>query len=290
MSPYLSRMSKSHPIAGPIAGLGQIAKDYDAALVDIWGVIHNGRVPFMPAIEALERFRAEQGPVVLISNSPRPSAAIPAQFAEIGVPDGFYDAIVTSGDATIDELARRAPGPAFKLGPARDDRLYEHLDMSFAALEDAAFISCSGLFDDENETPDDYTDLLSHAKNLNLPLVCANPDIQVYRGNKLIYCGGALAKLYGDMGGEVIYAGKPHAPIYRLTRAWLEEVTGYTPDASKVLAVGDNIHTDLLGAQNEGYDCLFIADGVHAKNARQINTILSKHGIFVKYMLSSLYW
>lgn len=273
-----------------IAGLGQVADQYDALLVDIWGVIHNGRVPYIDAVAALERFHSERGPIILISNSPRPSVAIPAQFDEVGVPHTFYDAIVTSGDATIDELARRAPGPAFKLGPERDDRLYADLDLNFTELEKAKFITCTGLFDDENETPDDYNELLGEARELNLPFVCANPDIRVKRGDQMIYCGGALAQSYEDMGGEVIYAGKPHKPIYRLSRAWLKEIAGYDIDKSKVLAVGDNIHTDLLGAQNEGYDCLFVADGVHENNAFAVKDLLRKHGILVKYMLPSLTW
>jgi HAD superfamily hydrolase (TIGR01459 family) len=273
-----------------IAGLGQVADHYEALLVDIWGVIHNGQVPFVDAIEALERFHTERGPIILISNSPRPSVAIPAQFDEVGVPHTFYDAIVTSGDATIDDLARRAPGPAFKLGPERDDRLYADLDLNFTELEKAKFITCTGLFDDENESPDDYTELLGEARELGLPLVCANPDIRVKRGDKMIYCGGALAQSYEDMGGEVIYAGKPHKPIYRLSRAWLKEISGYDIDTSKVLAVGDNIHTDLLGAQNEGYDCMFVADGVHENNAFAVKDLLRKHGILVKYMLPSLAW
>ena len=273
-----------------IAGLGQVADHYEALLVDIWGVIHDGRVAFVEAVEALERFHTERGPVVLISNSPRPSVAIPAQFDEVGVPHTFYDAIVTSGDATIDELARRAPGPAFKLGPERDDRLYADLDLNFTELENAKFITCTGLFDDENETPDDYDDLLGEARELGLPMVCANPDVRAKRGDKMIYCGGALAQSYEDMGGEVIYAGKPHKPMYRLSRAWLKEIAGYDIDASKVLAIGDNIHTDLLGAQNEGYDCLFVADGVHENNASAVKDLLRKHGILVKYMLPSLTW
>ena len=273
-----------------IAGLGQIADDYDAMLVDIWGVVHNGRQPFVDAIAALERFREERGPIVLISNSPRPSVAIPEQFDEVGVPHTFYDAIVTSGDATIDELARRAPGPAFKLGPDRDDRLYADMGMNFTDLETAKFISCTGLFDDETETPDDYVELLGEARELGLPLVCANPDIRAKRGDKLIYCGGALAQAYEKMGGDVIYAGKPHDAIYRLSRAWLKEISGYEINKSRILAIGDNIHTDLLGAQNQSYDCLFVADGVHETNVDAVTELLRKHGINVKYMLSSLAW
>lgn len=273
-----------------ISGLGHIADDYDAALVDIWGVIHNGREGFPAAIEALQRFREERGPVVLISNSPRPSVAIPAQFDEVGVPHDVYDAIVTSGDATIDELARRAPGPAFKLGPERDDKLYENLALNFTELEHAKFITCTGLFDDDVETPDDYTELLGQARELNIPMVCANPDIRVKKGDKMIYCGGALAQAYEDMGGEVIYAGKPYEAIYRLSRAWLTELTGYELDRSRVLVIGDNIHTDLLGAQNQNYDALFIADGLSVGNSDAVANVLEKHDIYVKYMLSTLSW
>lgn len=273
-----------------LSGLGQIAEDYDALLCDIWGVIHNGREPFLEACEALERFRQERGPVILVSNSPRPSVAIPEQFREIGVPGELWDAIVTSGDATIDELARRAPGPAYKLGPDRDDRIYENLDMNFAELGDAAFISCTGLFDDETETPEDYVELLSEARDLGLPLVCANPDVKARRGNRIIYCGGALAKLYEELGGKVIYAGKPHKPIYRLSRAWLEEITGYLPAPERTLVIGDNIFTDLLGAQNEGLDCLFIADGLYADTSEKLKALLTENGISARYMARALSW
>ncbi len=273
-----------------ISGLGQVAEDYDALLCDIWGVIHNGREPFLEACEALERFRAERGPVILISNSPRPSVSIPEQFRQVGVPGELWDAIVTSGDATIDELARRAPGPAFKLGPDRDDGIYENLEMNFSDLSDAAFISCTGLFDDENETPEDYLALLTEARDLNLPLVCANPDVKAKRGNRIIYCGGALAKLYEELGGDVVYAGKPHAPIYRLSKAWLEETAGYLPPPERILAIGDNIFTDLRGAQNEGFDCLYIEDGLYADTAEKLTGLLTEHGITARYMASSLNW
>lgn len=273
-----------------ISGLGDIAEDYDALLCDIWGVIHNGRVAFHDACEALERFRSERGPVILVSNSPRPSVAIPEQFRQIGVPGELWDAIVTSGDATIDELSRRAPGPAFKLGPERDDQLYENLELHFSDLADAAFISCTGLFDDDVETPEDYVDLLTEARDMGVPLVCANPDVQVRRGDKVIYCGGALAQLYEKLGGEVIYSGKPHPPIYRLSRAWLAEIMGYEVTTDRVLAIGDNIFTDLLGAQQEDYDCLFITGGLHAQKAEQLKGLLVEHNIRASYMSSELTW
>ena len=273
-----------------ISGLGQVAEDYDALLCDIWGVMHNGKTPYKDAITALERFRAERGPVILISNSPRPSAAIPAQFEQVGVLGEPYDAIVTSGDATINELARRAPGPAFKLGPDRDDVIYEGMNMKFSSLEDANFISCTGLFDDDVETPDDYRAMLSEAADMGISMVCANPDVQVKRDGKLIYCGGALAQLYDKIGGKVIYAGKPHPPIYELSRAWIEEVAGYDIPKDRVLAIGDNIFTDLLGAQQEDYDCFFIQDGLHESNAGKLKALLAEHGITARYMADGLRW
>ena len=278
----------------PVAGLAQIADGYDAILCDIWGVVHNGRRPFDGAVEALQRFREEHGPVILISNSPRPSVAIPQQFVQVGIDvasDGpFYDAIVTSGDATIDELSRRAPGPAFKLGPDRDDRIYEGLEMGFASLEDAAFISCTGLYDDYGgETPEDYRDLLGTALKRDLEMVCANPDVTVKVDGRTIYCGGALAELYTEMGGRVVYAGKPHPPIYRLARAWLDEVAGHIPDPSRILMIGDNIFTDLTGAMREGLGSLYIQDGLHGRDA-ELAAVLRRHGIRADYIAPRLLW
>jgi len=272
-----------------ISGLGQIADRYDAIFCDIWGVVHNGQSPYHPAAEALERFRAAHGPVVMISNSPKPSVSIPASFREIGVPGEFYDAIVTSGDATIDELSRRAPGPAFKIGPERDEPLYAGLELNFTDLDSAEFISCTGMFDDD-ETPEDYTELLGEARSRNLPLVCANPDVKVRVGDKIVWCGGALAKMYEEMGGQVIYAGKPHEPIYRLCRAWLEEVTGFVPPPERILCIGDNIFTDLIGAQREGYDCLFVQDGLYGETTEKFKSLLQNHNISARYMAPNLAW
>ena len=274
----------------PIAGLAQIADDYDAILCDIWGVVHNGRRPFDGAIEALQRYREERGPIVLISNSPKPSVAIPQQFVQVGIDEVFYDAIVTSGDATIDELSRRAPGPAFKLGPERDDPIYEGLELHFADMDDAAFISCTGLYDDYGgETPEDYQELLQRGVDNGLPMVCANPDVTVKVDGQTIYCGGALAELYTELGGEVVFAGKPHPPIYRLARAWLDEVAGHVPTPDRILMVGDNIFTDLVGAEREGLGTLYIQDGLHGRDA-ELAAVLRRHGIRADYIAPSLVW
>lgn len=282
-------MSNLHDDFQNLSGLGDIAEDYEAILCDIWGVVHNGKAPNLEACEALERFREARGPVIMISNSPQPSVAIPESFAHIGVPGGFWDAIVTSGDATIDELARRAPGPAFKLGPERDDPLYAGLELNFSDLDQAEFISCTGLFEDD-ETPADYEEILRQALKRELEFVCVNPDVKVRVGDKIVYCGGALAQLYEKMGGRVIYSGKPHEPIYRLSRAWLNEVLGYVPDVERILCIGDNIFTDLLGAQRQSYDCLFIQDGLYGETTEKFKRLLSEHKITARYIAPKLSW
>ncbi|PHR60032.1 MAG: TIGR01459 family HAD-type hydrolase [Robiginitomaculum sp.] len=246
-----------------INGLSEIADQYDAILCDVWGVIHNGHEPFSSSVDALVRFRKERGPVILITNSPRPASEIPAQLSHIGVSHDCYDAILTSGDATRAALAARAPGPVYILGPAKDLPLYEGLQLKAVKLDEAAFISCTGLVDDLTETPDDYTELLSRARELDLPMVCANPDIVVLIGNRRIWCGGALAERYAGMGGQVIYAGKPHLPIYDLCFEALGQLQAKPINRGRVLAIGDGPGTDVKGAQNAGLDCLFVATGIH---------------------------
>jgi len=247
-----------------IHGLSEIDGNYDAILCDVWGVLHNGVEPFAASVDALQQFRKQGGSVIMITNSPRPSSEIPAQFAHIGVSDDCYDAIVTSGDATRALLQARLADPVFILGPKRDLPLYEGLGLKMVSLEEAAFISCTGLINDRYENPADYHDLLRQALARKLPMVCANPDIEVMIGDQRIWCGGALAQIYQQIGGEVLYAGKPHQPIYDLCFAKLEQLTGKTISQQRILAIGDGIGTDIKGAQEAKLDCLFVATGIHA--------------------------
>jgi len=281
-----------------ITGLRQIASQYDALLCDVWGVIHNGHQPFTTSVAALVEFRAKQGPVVLITNSPRPSSQIPAQFEHVGVGLNCFDAIITSGDATRAALQARAPGPVYILGPARDLPLYDGLGLDAVAIEDAKFISCTGLVYDRDETPDDYQELLAQALALGLPMVCANPDIEVMIGNQRVWCGGALAQMYAQLGGEVQYAGKPHQPIYDLCFAAITELTGKAVDKTRVLAIGDGIGTDIAGAEAAGIDSLFVATGIHASaldetgtlNTEQLARDLAAQNTKARYGASGLVW
>lgn len=281
-----------------IADLGAIAPRYDALLCDVWGVVHDGRSPFLPACEALMRFRAERGPVIMVSNSPRPSSGIPPQFAQIGVPDGICDAIVTSGEVTRHELAARAPGRVFKLGPERDERIYDGLELQPVDLEQADFISCTGLFDDRSEQPEDYRGLLARGAERGLVMVCANPDLVVHVGDALVPCAGALAAIYRELGGTVVMAGKPHRPIYDLAFANLAELTGAAPDPARVLAVGDGAATDLAGAAAAGVDGMFIAGGIHrdalaadgSLDAAAVARELARAGTQARWAAAALTW
>ena len=249
--------------------LSAVAEDYDILLCDVWGVIHNGRESWPTACEALTKFNEKGGHVVLISNSPRPSSDVVAQLDALGVPRSAWKAFVTSGDATRAELARRAPGPAWIIGPDRDFVLYEGLNLDSAhGAEDAAFISVTGPYNDATETPEDYRERLTPAVARDLELICANPDRIVQKGDSIIYCGGAIADLYESMGGRVVMAGKPFGPIYELALREAQTLMGRSVDRSRVLCIGDGVVTDVLGAAEQALDCLFIAQGIHGDAAK----------------------
>ncbi len=282
-----------------IHGLGDIAADYDLLLCDIWGVIHDGVTADQSACAALAQWAATRGPVVLISNSPRPAPEVVAQLDALSVPRAAWSDIVTSGDATRALLAARAPGPAFRIGPDRDAPLYAGLGLAFAALDDATFLACTGPNDDDVETPEDYRAILTRAAERGLEMICANPDIVVQRGDRLIYCGGALAQLYVTLGGEVIMAGKPHAPIYALALGLARALTGGPLGMDRVLAIGDGLATDIAGANRAGLDVLFVAGGVHGGpdlfddgrlSESAIARLLAGEGLRADFALPSLSW
>jgi len=249
--------------------LAAVARPYAVLFCDVWGVIHNGVSPFASAVAALEAAREAGKLVLLISNSPRPGSAIPAQLGKIGVSEAAYDLIVTSGDATRAHLKTWVAAGRVRIhhiGPARDVSLFDGLGVERVALAGADGVVCTGPFNDDTETPDDYAQVLSEIAAAKLPFLCANPDIVVQRGAKLIYCAGALAQKLEALGGEAIYPGKPYAPIYELSFARVAEYLGRAVVKSEILAIGDGLKTDLLGAERFGIASLLIADGIHADN------------------------
>jgi HAD superfamily hydrolase (TIGR01459 family) len=241
-----------------------LADRYDVLLCDVWGVVHNSIVAFPQAADALARFRQKGGAVVLITNAPRPGTIVEHYLDKLGLPRASYDAIMASGDVTRSVIAKRK-GSVYHLGPERDLPIFEDLDLQFAPPDRADFVVCTGLFNDDTETPDDYRDLLVAMRARNMFMLCANPDLVVERGEKLIYCAGALADVYAALGGEVFYAGKPYAPIYQEALAMAQAARGTDIRSDRVLAIGDSIRTDLKGARDFGLDCLFVTAGIHSE-------------------------
>ena len=254
-----------HQIPAFTDSLRTLAPAYEAVLSDVWGVVHNGVAAFPEACDALVRFRAGGGAVVLITNAPRTSEVVARQLDQLQVPREAYDGIVTSGDVTRSVVVARRAEVVFHLGPERDRSLFLEENVRVGSAEEADYVVCSGLFDDTTETPDDYRALLERLRERSLVMVCANPDLVVDRGGTLVHCAGAIADLYASLGGEVFYAGKPHRPIYdqALARAAAPRAGAVAP--GRVLAIGDSVRTDLTGAVRAGLDCLFVTAGIHAE-------------------------
>jgi HAD superfamily hydrolase (TIGR01459 family) len=278
-----------------LSSIEAVADRYDAVLCDVWGVVHNGRAHYPAAAAALMRLRTRGKRVILITNVPKPRGPIPGQLDRIGFPRDAWDAIVTSGDAIRAELAARAPGPMHRIGPDSDRALWEGLGLAEAPLSQARFVAISGLNRWE-ETPADYAHILRAAHERDLELLSANPDIVVRVGDDLVWCAGAIARDYAALGGRVVTAGKPHAPIYQLAYRELEALAGAPIDKSRILAIGDGVSTDILGAQAQGLDSLFIASGMHgealltdgALDAAKVQAALKADGAAATYVMPAL--
>ena len=275
-----------------------LAPDYDLLLCDVWGVVHNGIAASPPACDALMRARARGSVVVFITNAPRQSEVVVRQIDRMHVPREAYDAIVSSGDVTRSVLEQRAGQSMFHLGPERDRSIYSGLNVRIVPLEQADFVVCSGLDDDDTETPDDYRGRLELMLARKLFMVCGNPDVVVERGDKLVYCAGAIADLYATLGGEVLYAGKPYRPIYDLALAKAESAAGRQVPLKRVLAIGDSVRTDLKGARTAGIDFLFVTSGIHAEElggrerpeAKALTATFAAAGEMPKAVMRQLAW
>ena len=254
-----------------LSSLSEIGADYDALLCDLWGCLHNGIAPYPAAVAALQAFRAGGGKVVLLTNAPRPHPDVIAQLDRMDVPRDAWDVVVSSGDAAQDAMFAGAVGRKVWFVGADKDLNFFNIPPEWAnapaiervPLDEAEGIVCTGPYDDLHETPEDYRGRLLLAKTRGLKLLCANPDIVVDMGDQRIYCAGALAQLYTEMGGESLYFGKPHPPIYDLARRRLAALGG--PEEPRLLAIGDGIRTDVEGGLGEGIDTIFVTGGLAAE-------------------------
>ncbi len=278
-----------------IRGLSEIATDYDSLICDVWGVLHNGKQAQPAAWEACIRFREMGKPVILFSNAPRLAGEVKKQLDKMGVPQVAYDDIVTSGAVTRAELEKRTRAHTLRLlhiGPERDHSVYQGLNVSMVGASEAELVLCTGFYDDEKEKPEDYRARFAPLIARKLTLLCVNPDIVVQRGEKLIYCAGALARLYEQMGGKIEYYGKPHLPIYAAALTRARDVGR----AMRPLVVGDGLETDIKGANTANLDALFVMDGVFAaeisdkRNVAAITKLLNAKGVTARYAIEALRW
>lgn len=268
----------------PIGGLAEVAGRYGTIFCDVWGVLHDGVRKSAPAERALLGARGAGVGVVLLTNSPRLSGAVAEQLDLLDIAREAYDAIVTSGDVTR-ELIAQARGRVFHIGPARDRDVFAGMAASMAGEDEAETIVATGLFDDERETPADYAGRLARLAARGVPMICANPDVVVHRGARLVFCAGALARDYAALGGAVRMAGKPHPPIYEAARR--------IAAAGPILAVGDGLATDVRGANDAGLDVLFVSGGIHGEEfaggaPAAVAAGLAARGLAARYLIHAL--
>lgn len=258
-----------------ITALSDVSDRYSAVFCDLWGCLHNGVAAYPAAIKSLQDFRTKGGRVILLTNAPRPKSDVMAQLTRMGVPQDAWDDIVTSGQATQYAMLGGLIGTDIHhIGAKKDLRFFTDFDADMpkasinrVAINQSTGIICTGLANDATESPDDYRAVLLQAKTLDLPMLCANPDVTVHVGDKLLYCAGALAKDYQAMGGKVFYFGKPYPPIYDLAR---QKLASWDVEGN-ILCIGDGINTDVLGASGEALDCLYITSGVdHPRFGRDL--------------------
>ena len=267
-----------------IKGLNQVQSKYDAFFIDLWRVIHNGIKLYPGAVEVLENLNKLNKRFVLMSNAPRPSKSVEKFLLKLKLSKIFLKNVFTSGEAALQSLQRNVYGENFyHLGPKRDTSLFWRFKNNRRDLENADFILCTGFLDSHENSLNYYKDLLK--KYIQLKMVCTNPDLVVHRGSEREYCAGTLAEIFKKLGGKVIYFGKPHPEIYKFC----------IKKDEKVLIIGDNIRTDIKGANNMKFDSLFITDGIHKDEfldlqLQDYDKILDKYKVRTDYYQERLTW
>jgi HAD superfamily hydrolase (TIGR01459 family) len=276
-----------------LSSISLLAPLHEAWICDIWGVLHNGVRAFGAASDACRSFRRSGGIVLLLSNAPRPGEDVQVQLDRMGVPRDAYDTILTSGDLTRALVRDHPSRRILHIGPERDKPIFAGLDRTLANDSEAELVVCSGLCDDDRETPEDYLPLFRRLVARGLPMICANPDLTVERGERLVFCAGSLSADYERLGGSVIYAGKPHLPVYRLAFDRIAAIKGRPVAPERIVAIGDVIRTDIRGAANAGISSVFIASAIHVSgplDAEKLEALFNGSDVRPVAALPALVW
>ena len=262
--------------------LSEIYKNYDTFVIDLWGVVHNGMMLNPKAIEAIEQLENNSKKIVFLSNAPRPSSKVINFLLKMNMNKKYLSNVMTSGEAAMHAINKNEFGKKFyHLGPPRDTSVFEKVKDNQVDLESCDFILCTGLFDDRDDDLEYYKNYLK--KYTSKKLVCTNPDLTVHKGNVEELCAGSVAKIFEELGGEVVYFGKPYEEVYKLCFNSNE----------KVLAVGDNLRTDIKGANNLNLDCIFISNGVHRdeyEKTSEIDELLKKYKVKANFFQKEFKW
>ena len=262
--------------------LSEVFKSYDTFVIDLWGVMHNGVVLNSKAVEAVDHLKNNSKKIVFLSNAPRPSSKVINFLLKMNLDKKYLLNVMTSGEAAIDAINQNKFGKTFfHLGPPRDTSLFEKQKNNKTEIEKCDFILCTGLFDNHEDDLSYYKNFLK--EHISKKLICTNPDLTVHRGNIEELCAGSVAKVFEELGGKVIYYGKPYKEVYNKC----------FDKGEKVLAIGDNLRTDIKGANNLNIDCIFISDGIHRnefKNIAELNTLLNKHRVKANFFQKELKW
>ena len=262
--------------------LADIFENYDTFIIDLWGVMHNGVTLNPKALEVVDKLKKNSKKIVFLSNAPRPSAKVINFLLKMKMNKKYLEHVMTSGEAAMHAINQKKFGKTFyHLGPSRDISVFENVKDNRTDLKSCDFILCTGLFDDHDDDLNYYKKLLSN--HVSKKLICTNPDLIVHRGNVEELCAGSIAKVFEDLGGEVIYYGKPHREVYNMCFGSNE----------KVLAIGDNLRTDIKGANNLKIDCIFISEGVHRKefnNFSELINLLEKYNVKANFFQKELKW
>ena len=262
--------------------LEEISNFYDTFIIDLWGVVHNGIKLNLKAIEAIENLIKNKKKVIFLTNAPRPCSVVKQYLLDLGMRENIIKNIMSSGEASMKALEKERFGKLFfHLGPSKDSEIFINVKKNKSTLDECEFILCTGLIDGKEEDLDYYKKLLKNYASKKL--ICTNPDLIVHRGEVAEYCAGTIAKLFESLGGESIYFGKPYKEIYTMC---------FTKN-KKVIAIGDNLITDIRGANNMNIDSIFISNGVHRdefQDENELNSLLLKHKVEANYFQPQLVW